>query len=325
LNEQHSDETIRCPVCGHGTTTVVEQLTGSQLRRLWRESGFQLTPEAWGRIQEQSLVALKRCAACGFAFFDPSLAGNEVFYKELERSGYFAPNRPEFFRTVEFAKRNGLHRVLDIGCGSGAFLDLARQAGCETFGLELNSAAAAKARAKAHRIFSVSLEQLIDAGSTGGFDLITLFQVLEHLANPVAVLKKATSMLKNGGYVAIAVPSEEGVLRLSPWDPSQWPPHHVSRWRRADLKQLGRATGLKIVELGADILLGSAISSHWQTHNRFAAALGKPGRPGGDMLGKMISLLYRKTGMKFFFPHRGNSIYGYFQKTLSEAAPSEPA
>jgi 2-polyprenyl-3-methyl-5-hydroxy-6-metoxy-1,4-benzoquinol methylase len=309
-----STETSTCPLCGGRRIRVIKQLSGQQLRRLWQEAGTQFTPEAWGRIGEQSVIALQRCDECGFAFFDPSLAGNGAFYEQLERPGYYSPERPEFRRTTDFAGRKGLRRVLDVGCGSGAFLDLAREAGCETFGLELNPTAAAKAEQKGHNIFNEPLERL-SVNSTGGyFDLITLFQVLEHLSNPVSMLKSAVELVRDGGYVAIAVPSEEGVLRLNPWDPTQWPPHHVSRWRRADLAQLGRAAGLKLVECGGDRLYGSDIVVHWRTHNRMAAVLGKPRHAGGDALGEFISFVFRKSGMKFLFDGRGASIYAFYQK-----------
>lgn len=191
---------------------------------------------------------------------------------------------------------------------------MARQAGCETFGLELNRAAADQTKAKGHRVFDVPLERL-NADETGGrLDLVTLFQVLEHLPHPVRMLKTAIGLVKDGGYVAVAVPGEEGVLRLNPWGPSQWPPHHVSRWRRADLAQLGRVAELKLIECGGDRLFGSDIAIHWQTHNRLATALGKQCHAGGDRLGRLISFLYRKTGMKFLFPGRGASIYTFFQK-----------
>jgi len=226
-----------CPLCGGQELGVTEQLSGLQLRALWKALGREFTPEAWG-IHEHYLVALQRCQACGFEFFDPSLAGDEAFYRELDRPEYYSALRPEFARTLEFARRKGLRRVLDVGCGSGGFLDLARQAGCQTYGLELSTAAAEKARAKGHKIFSGLLPDLDRQQTSGGFDLISFFQVLEHVPAPLTVLKQAAMLLDAGGFVSVAVPSAQGVCQLAPWDPHQWPPHHVSRWRLADLDQL---------------------------------------------------------------------------------------
>ncbi len=274
--------------------------------------GREFTPEAWGKIYDDYSVAMRRCERCGFVFFDPSLAGNEVFYRQLEHTEYFCQARPEFTRTLEFTCGKGIRRTLDVGCGSGAFLDLAKKAGCQTFGLELNSAAAEKARAKGHTIYGRLLNELDRDQTSGGFDLITLFQVLEHLPDPVATLKDAAALLNPGGYISVAVPSEEGMCRLAPWDPYNWPPHHLSRWRRADFEQLAGAAHLELVQSGGDVLLGSGIEQLWQLHNRLACVLGKRGRWGGETLPRLVSLVYRKTGMKFLFPRRGRSIYAYF-------------
>jgi SAM-dependent methyltransferase len=291
---------------------VAAQLTGEQLRRLWRAEGHQFSGEAWGPIGEDFTVALRRCESCGFEYFDPTLAGNEDFYRQLEQKDYFSGVRPEFARTLAFAAQRGLKRVLDVGCGSGLFLDQARAAGLETSGLELNRAAADKARARGHRIFNCLLDGLDE--SAGRFSLVTAFQVLEHVPDPVGLLRQAAARLEPGGCISVAVPSAVGVYRLAPWDPSQWPPHHLTRWRPADLAQLARASGLNLVASGGDVLVGSAIEHFWRCHNRLAPALGRARRPGGAWLPRLLSQVYRKTGMKFLCRAWGESLYAYYHR-----------
>lgn len=313
LEEKGRKPAQGCLLCGREDPTVIKRLTGTQLRSLWRRINHEFTADAWGKMSPDYSVEMRRCGGCGFVFFDPELAGGEAFYRQLEREGYYSPTNPEFARTNEFAKRQGLRRVLDVGCGSGFYLDLARAGGLETCGLELNTAAAEKARARGHKIFTRLLHEL-DPQEVGRFDLITLFQVLEHVPDPVSVMKQAAGFLNPGGYISIAVPSAEGVYRLCPWDPHEWPPHHISHWRLKDFEQLAAASGLKLAGCGGDILVGSLIENFWRLHNQLAPVLKQPARLGGEMLPKLISFLYRKTGMKFVFPHWGSSIYGYFQK-----------
>src|SRR5258707_662182 len=112
-----------CPLCNGDEVQPVEELTGGQLRALWKALDCEFSAEAWGEIDGNFRVARCRCVRCGFGFFDPRLAGNEAFYRELERPEYFATSRPEFARTLGFARRNKVRRVLDVGCGSGIFLD----------------------------------------------------------------------------------------------------------------------------------------------------------------------------------------------------------
>jgi SAM-dependent methyltransferase len=276
--------------------------------------GHDFTREAWGGIHSDYVVTRHRCENCGFEFFNPSLAGNEAFYRELEHVDYFPGSRAEFVRTLDFAEERGSKRVLDVGCGDGIFLDLARTRAWETHGIELNSAAADKARAKGHKIYRSLLHQLDSNQTSGAFDLITFFQVVEHVPDPAAVLKDAARLLTPDGFISIAVPSAQGVYRLVPWDPHQWPPHHISRWRLSDFEQLACATNLKLSRSGGDRLLGSEIEHFWKLHNRLAPVLNKKSIFGGDAVPKLVSLMYRKAGLKFFFPEWGNSIYGFFQK-----------
>jgi len=306
--------TPSCPLCQGPASQPVDQLSRPELESLWRVVGHCFTEDAWGAIAKDSLVVRRRCDACGYQFFDPALAGNEAFYRQLEHAEYFAPDRPEFVRSLDMACRRGLRRVMDVGCGSGLFLDLARQAGLETFGLELNPAAAEKARAKGHQVLDRMLHELRPDQALGSLDLITFFQVLEHVPDPVAVLRQAADLLKPGGVISAAGPSAEGFYRLTPWDPHQWPPHHVSLWRLADFAQLGRASGLRLIESGGDRLYGTDIERGGKLHNRLAASIGRPRRPGGEWLPQLAGMVYRKSGMKLIFPHWGVSIYAYFEK-----------
>jgi SAM-dependent methyltransferase len=303
-----------CLLCHEVRGEVVSELTGRQLLALWKETGHEFSAGALGRITNDFRVVLKRCHNCGFVFNDPSLAGGEKFYQELENKNYFSSTRQEFARTLKFAGRHHLKRVLDVGCGSGIFLDQARRAGLETHGLELNKVAAAEARGKGHDIFEGLLDELAGKPGSPKFDLITFFQVVEHLADPVKVLKDAAALLAPNGYISVAVPSAQGVYRIVPWDPSQWPPHHVSRWRIADFERMAQALGLKLADRGGDRLVGSEMEFFWKLHNRLAGIVGSRPHWGGDALAGCVSWAYRKTGMKYIFSNSGPSIYGFFGK-----------
>jgi len=305
---------LNCLLCSGKDLKKSDQLSGREIRLLWRELGKEFPPEAMVGIGQNANMILWRCAGCGFEFFDPALAGNSLFYQCLDSAEYYTPGRPEFSRTVRMAAQAGLANVLDVGCGAGDFLDLARTSGLKTFGLELNPAGAAKARAKGHVIFDRLLPDVPADASPGGFDLITLFQVLEHVPDPVGILKQAAALLKLGGYISVAVPFKSGLYRHLPWDPAQWPPHHISRWGLKDFQTLSKQTGLRLAESGGDILLGSAIEHTLLLKQRLASVLGKRPRTQPSSWPVMASWFYRKSGLKFVAPHWGNSIYAHFQK-----------
>lgn len=305
---------LSCLLCSSKHLKNSGQLNGREIRALWREFGKEFPPEALVGIDESSNIILWQCASCGFEFFDPTLAGNSLFYQCLESTDYYSPGRPEFQRTAQWAVREGLTNVLDVGCGRGDFLDIARAAGLRTFGLELSPTAAEKARAKGHQIFDRLLHELPADVCPGGFDLIALFQVLEHVPDPVGIIKQASARLKQRGYISIAVPSKSGIYRLMPWDPSQWPPHHISRWCLQDFRMLAKQTNLTLTGSGGDTLLGARIEQVILMNHRLASALGR--RRCGNAISwpGWVSWVYRKSGMKYFFPHWGDSIFAYLQK-----------
>ncbi len=210
--------------------------------------------------------------------------------------------------------KHALANVLDVGCGAGAFLDQARLSGLQTFGMELNPIAAENARAKGHRISERLLHDLPASFHPDGFDLITLFQVLEHVPDPIAILNHAAKHLKSGGYIAIAVPSKSGIYRWLTRDPAQWPPHHISRWCLKDFRTLAGKTKLRLREAGGDMLLGAGIEQTIRFRRRMAEVLGKHPHREGDFWPRGLSWIYRKSGMKYIAPRWGSSIYAYFQK-----------
>jgi SAM-dependent methyltransferase len=305
-----------CPLCATATSTVVHQLTIDELRCAWRVAGIELASEHFQVFGGATTAALHACLACGFRFFDPKLAGDGAFYAGLQGSNrtYYAAERDEFRWALEHARILRLSRVLDLGCGSGAFLDAARARGLETHGTELNPAAAEVCRQKGHRVYGVEAESLARETEVRDWDLVTLFQVLEHVAHPVTFLRQITRWVRPGGYVVVGVPNEEGIYRWCPWDPHQWPPHHVTRWRKLDLRRLGDRCGLQWIDSGSDPVIGSQVESFWHLHHRLAEVLHKPPHPGGDRVIEGLSFLYRKLGVKYFFPRLGPSIYALFRK-----------
>jgi len=95
--------------------------------------------------------------------------------------------------------------LLDIGCGTGEFLRFMSGKGWKTVGLELASAARALAQEKGLRVHGLTAEQFLseDALRRGSFQAVTLFHVLEHLPEPVRLLRAVRRLLAPGGILAV--------------------------------------------------------------------------------------------------------------------------
>lgn len=112
----------------------------------------------------------------------------------------------------------GSKRVLDIGCSTGYLGEALVAAGCSVSGIEYDEAAAEKARAHLDPVVVADLDRLdfVDSFEDASFDVLVLGDVLEHLADPVAVLRTALRLLAPGGSVVISVPNvTHGSVRLA--------------------------------------------------------------------------------------------------------------
>ena len=255
---------MTCLLCESESVRTCDSLSKKQLIELWRDLGFDVAAKAFDCISNATTVDLQKCDSCGFQFFNPSLVGDSRFYDELfsqSPAGYYSPMRPEFEWALPIARREGAQRVLDVGCGNGFFLEYFRKAGFETFGLEYSPSAASAAREKGFVIVEKKLGDCMPEDFGGTFDLICLFQVLEHVPNPVQFIRDAARLVKPGGSLIIAVPTEEGLpSKLAPYEPHRWPPHHLSWWRKKDFATLAGRAGLQLNAVGYSILNAETIS-----------------------------------------------------------------
>ena len=99
-------------------------------------------------------------------------------------------------------------RLIDVGCGSGEFISfMLNHPGWDAVGVELSPDAVALAVARG---LNVKRGKIADVGSKfgGGFDVLTMFNVLEHVLDPWEVLRTAYSLLRPGGVIVVQVPND---------------------------------------------------------------------------------------------------------------------
>lgn len=99
-------------------------------------------------------------------------------------------------------------RVLDVGCSTGSFLDIAKQAGWGCHGLELNQTEAKIAKGKGH---AIQENLLTKAEFSEKFDAITLWDVFEHIKDGFSFLNYAKNILRPSGLVFVQSPSRDAL------------------------------------------------------------------------------------------------------------------
>jgi len=149
----------------------------------------------------------------------------------------------------DLAPPRGAHRVLDVGCGAGGLLARYRTLGWDVRGVEINPRAVEAARARG---LSVEQGTIFDAQPAGGgYDLVLLNHVLEHVLDPLAVLRRASELLAPGGRIRIVTPNAQS-LGLA-WFGSCWfpldAPRHLCLFEPRTLRDLARRAGLGVASL----------------------------------------------------------------------------
>ncbi|MBU1131461.1 class I SAM-dependent methyltransferase [Patescibacteria group bacterium] len=153
-----------------------------------------------------------RCNKCGHIYVNPQLSEESItaHYNDNSKTTKLCQNYLSSKKSMElrsklykdfFSKlKEGIPggNILDIGCSMGQFLKMGKDLGYEVLGLELNEEAAQRAKKK----FGVPVERkLLEECSfdDNSFDIISMFGVIEHLPNPVEVIKDVYRILKPGG------------------------------------------------------------------------------------------------------------------------------
>jgi SAM-dependent methyltransferase len=188
-------------------------------------------------------------------------------------------------------------RLLDIGCGDGGFLDIARREGFSTAGIEPSTEAAAATAGTGHRVWCEAPPGW-PAIVADTFDLITMWDVLEHLPDPRLALERAYALLSPRGRLVILTPlngslfdrvglllyhvsggNAEWLLRMC------WSRDHLCRLHPAGVRAVLQTLGfqditirrVQVLSLGASRYAGGTIMPGWTpipTVNRGISILG---------------------------------------------------
>jgi len=246
-------ESNNCLVCERGTLepTSLTVRIPNVLKR-WEEVMSSPFPAAVWRdyaATGDKVVIFSQCTECGFGRFDPVVTGTAGFYEAISATDYYNSEKWEFYCAADDLKESGAHRILDVGCGSGRFLDYLRSrlGGAALYGYDLNEGLVAQLAKRGFGTLPNDPVRFDEAlAGQPPFDAICMLQILEHVADPVNFLEKFLRLLKPGGLLIVTTPNAAGPIRFFPDALTEIPPHHVTRWTE-------RAFAALLPKLGASI------------------------------------------------------------------------
>lgn len=254
-------QAINCSLCGSKKYSVVypgrfpEKLTEEFLKQTYRSSSDQ------GLFEQ-----VVKCQKCGLVYLNPRLKPEQIIdaYADGEDSSFISqdPMRVRTFTgaikhlasaySIPLSKKT---KILDIGCAGGAFLQAAKSLGLTTVGIEPNRWLSNYARTK-HKLdvrAGILADHKFDDSS---FDLVTLWDVIEHVPDPNDELARIHKILKTDGLLVINYPEYSSLpARILGRKWPFWLSVHLTYYTPETIRE-------QLTKSGFEVL---SIKPHWQT------------------------------------------------------------
>jgi SAM-dependent methyltransferase len=300
-----------CPICGQADA------------QMWLRAPDRLH----GRQERYTLV---RCPACSLVWLshppkpeEMHLHYTDAYHKLISAAGENSPARWESRKeTLAQYKQSGA--LLDLGCSSGSFLESLPRDSWKLYGIEMSAEGARTAETRTGA--QVFVGNILNAPfPPESFDVITCFDVLEHLCEPRRVMARVGEWLKPGGIFYVLVPnvdSAEARVFGSYWHGLELP-RHLFHYSPASLKFLAKSAGLRevLLETRRNPAVGTSLRYVWDDVFRAVGIHPTPVayRAEASLPWRAARKLFRITALRFLMALAplaggGESIHAIFRK-----------
>ena len=219
-------------------------------------------------FSEREKIVFLKCDDCNLVFMNPLPNTKELidnFYSK--ESGYHSKlvknlkeikkYNKKFTKVIDGLTCFGIKgNLLDVGCANGEFLSLAKKHGFAVYGVEVNAYTADIAMNNGLNVFNGTLEEAHFEDNY--FSAIYLGDIIEHVTDPVGLLKECKRILKKGGVVAVSTPNMDCFWVLATqyicrWFKFPWsvlhPPYHLYLFSDANFKKLMDVLDFKVLKI----------------------------------------------------------------------------
>ena len=240
---------LKCPLCRSDKSIQLDEVDSVELSTGYAEGYVRTDVKA---LLPAGAIALRQCTGCDLKWFEPLAPGDGKFYESLQQHDwYYQRDKAEFVhaagRVDEFG--TGL-RVLEVGCGCGAFATHLTS-GHRYRGLEFNDKAIALASEAGLDVAKMTVQDEA-MRAPGTYDIVCHFQVLEHVADVDGFMSACVQALRPGGMLLVTVPADDSFVGIAAANWLNLPPHHLTRWTDAALRNMCTRFGLDVHSLWHD-------------------------------------------------------------------------
>jgi 2-polyprenyl-3-methyl-5-hydroxy-6-metoxy-1,4-benzoquinol methylase len=285
---------VKCPLCGGGRNFLLKQYVVSELSVFWEKSfGF----DPFDSNNSPDVFEKRKCANCALSFYFPEFYGDKDFYARLSKyPWYYEADKWEFDVALDLICKFKPKTLLEFGCGSGEFLAKVATGVERCVGLDINVSAIEDCKSKELIATSDPIDMIDEK-----FDMVVLFEVLEHLEEPAYIIEQLSERLNKGGLLVIAVPNPEGYIKDQSLVLLDLPPHHSTQWFAETFRFIENRFELKQVFYACEPIR----YVHFQSH--VIELIGNSSK--SLFLNHIQKLIFKVLG-PFFFDLYGNKVVG---------------
>ncbi len=198
-------------------------------------------------------AGLMHCIECGFVFCKkiPSDKELETHYNSYPRTNNISSITVKRYHQLldSFEKYRQTNNILDVGCGDGHFLEIAKQRGWNVYGTEFTDKAIELCIEKDINVKKGALNVL--NYKENSFDVITSFEVIEHINNPIEEINLFNVLLRKNGLLYITTPNFNSLSRYilkQNWNIIEYP-EHLSYYSKKTIRKLLVKNGLRKIKI----------------------------------------------------------------------------
>jgi SAM-dependent methyltransferase len=222
-----------------------------------------------------------RCNSCSMIYINPVFSDSELseYYKNLDGGQAQIIEEDKEFYTEIYMKGLDLASkhvkagiLLDLGCSSGFFLDIAKEKGWSTKGIEIGLAEAKLCEKRGHVVFTKPIE---DMNFKKKFDLITLWDVFEHIKHSEKYLRILSESISDDGAIFLQIPNSYSLAaRIMKEECNMFDGfEHVSLFNPETIKKIAEKVGLTIVDMNSVISERSVLNNFLNYHDPYFGKL----------------------------------------------------
>ena len=212
------------------------------------------------KLLSKNSYNITKCKNCGLVYVNPRPTKDELvaIYSSsnitpLDKNSNIKKFRIGLKAIKKFFQKPG--KILDVGCSTGTFLSMAEIDGWKTFGVDINERAVKFAREKYGLNIKIGDLETLNFPE-GYFDVVTFFDTIEHLPDPVLALMEVKRILKPKGLILITTPNIDGLFpkltyllfakTIGAWE-HPTPPGHLYQFSKQTIAKILKKIGLQII------------------------------------------------------------------------------